>query len=95
MAKIDYDKEYTRDEVIALVGLAAVLEAEADNCDYTNRVMANSDLTEFAGYSDYTAAGDRVVAYYYQPSDVLREMAEAGDNDLGGLNWKIDHYKIV
>jgi hypothetical protein len=88
----------TREEAIKAVGLELVEEAERDNCDYTNRVTEGTEwqgYSEFAGFSSRNENGDMVVAYYYQPNEVLEKMAEDGDTDLGGLDWEIDHYEVI
>ena len=88
----------TREEAIKAVGLKLVEQVERMNCDYTNRVTDGTEwdgYTEFSAVSDYNDNMDRVVAYYYQPNEILEKMAEDGDNDLGGLDWEIDHYDVI
>jgi hypothetical protein len=38
---------------------------------------------------------ERVVAYYYQPNEVLDAMQADNNTDLGGLDWTIDHYDVL
>lgn len=88
----------TREEAIKVVGLELVEQAERDDCDFTNHLTEHSEhrgYTEFAGYSDYNENMERVVAYYYQPNEVLKAMQEDGNTDLGGLDWEIDHYDVI
>ena len=88
----------TREEAIKAVGLELVEEAEHDNCEFTSRV---TDGTEWQGYSEFQGCssrnenGDMVIAYYYQPNEVLKKMQEDEDTDLGSLDWEIDHYDVV
>lgn len=86
-------KEMTREQVVERMGLEMVESAESDNCDFTNRVMngtAWDGWTEFAGYSKANEEGERVVAYYYQKNEDLD-----ATEDLGSLDWEIDHYEIA
>lgn len=88
----------TREEAINAVGLELVEQAERDNCDFTCHLTEGSKwrgYTEFAGFSDYNENMERVVAYYYQPDEVLEEMRADGNTDLGGLDWEIDHYEVI
>ncbi len=84
----------SREQAVAIVGETAVLAAEADNCDYTNRLMPDNDSrVEFVGAAKAT---DRdgipctVRAYYYQETSALAEC-----DDLGALDWTIEGYEVV
>lgn len=87
---IEYDREYTREEVVELMGEDLVKQAEKDNC---TECRVSIVYTEYHGYSDETPDGDRVVAVYYQDNaEIKHEMQTVGD--LGGLDWEIHHYRI-
>lgn len=88
----------TREEAIKAVGLELVEQAESDNCVFTNHLTERSKwrgYTEFAGYSNYNENMERVVAYYYQPNEVLDAMRADNNTDLDGLDWTIDHYDVL
>lgn len=83
----------TREEAIKRMGLAMVESAEADSCDFTNRVTNGTEwdgFCEFAGYSEPNEDGKRVVAYYYQKNEDVD-----ATEDLGSLDWEIDHYEMA
>jgi hypothetical protein len=84
----------TREEAIKAVGLELVEQAESDNCVFINR-DEKQGYTEFGGYSTYNENMERVVAYYYQPNEVLEAMQADNNTDLGGLDWTIDHYDVL
>ena len=83
----------TREEAIETVGLELVEQAERENCECTCRV---TDGTEWNGYTEFSASSDlnenmdRVVVYYYQPTELVLET-----EDLGSLDWVIDHYEVI
>lgn len=88
----------TREEAIKIAGLEYVEQAEKENCECTCRVTEGTEwqgYTEFSACSDYNENMDRVVVYYYQPNEVLNQMQEDGNTDLGSLDWVIDHYDII
>jgi len=67
-----------------------VNQVEKMDCDFTSRLMQSheSHLVEFSA----TATEDGstgVVAYYYQNKDEVNNT-----EDLGNLDWKIDHYDV-
>lgn len=84
----------TREQAVAIVGEAAVLAAEADNCDYTNRVMPDNDSrVEFVGAAkatDRDGVPCTAWVYYYQEASTLAEC-----DDLGALDWAIEGYEVV
>lgn len=82
----------TREQAIDTVGLAKVLKVEAENCDFTNRVMQNEDVEFSASIKCKDKAGDNctLVAYYYQDKKTVDEI-----DDLGSLNWEIEGYEII
>lgn len=81
----------TREEAVSLVGEQAVLSAEKENCEPTGRHW-DGPVEFSAGFRAVDADGDRVtvVVYYYQS----RQEVEEAD-DLGDLNWVVDHYRVV
>lgn len=83
----------TREEAIKIAGLEYVEQAESENCECTCRVTAGTEwdgYTEFSASSDFNENMDRVVVYYYQPTELCLET-----EDLGSLDWEIDHYEVI
>ena len=84
----------SREAAVAIVGEAAVLAAESDNCDYTNRVMPDNDSrVEFVGAAkatDRDGVPCTARVYYYQEASTLAEC-----DDLGALDWAIEGYEVV
>jgi len=81
-----------REEAIALAGLEAVQQVEAEDCDFTNRV-ADSDFEEFSAsvkFTDDRGNEKTLIVYYYQPKDVVKEC-----EDLSNLKWEPVCYEIV
>jgi len=76
-----------RSDAIKLFGLDKVLELDAADCDFSNRVTGD-DTVEFSA-SVKLDSGDRLTAYYYQDSEAVQAC-----DDLAALNWQIDHYAI-
>lgn len=87
----------TRAQAVALVGEAAVIAAESDPAEYTNRVGYNGScqgdpLVEFAssaGARDVDGRPCTVLVYYYQ------QAAAANAEDLGALDWTPAGYEIA
>jgi len=84
----------SREQAVAIVGEAAVLAAERDNAEHTNRLMPDNDpRVEFVGAAKAT---DRdgipctARVYYYQEASSLAEC-----DDLGALDWAIEGYEVV
>ena len=83
----------TREEAIKAVGLELVEQAEHENCECTCRLTDGTEwdgYTEFSASSDYNENMDRVVVYYYQKTEDV-----SNTEDLGSLDWEIDHYEII
>ena len=84
--------DLTRSEAITLVGIEAVNQVEAENCDFTNRVQTDGDrYVEFSASVDCADKdGDAIlIAYYYQDeSDLVID-------DLGLLDWEIAGFEII
>jgi len=91
-------KTLTREQAVAIVGLAAVEAVEAENCDFTNRVGYNGscqgdELVEFsASVSGKDADGNvfHLRAFYYQDA---ADVDEHGD-DLSCLDWEVYGYIV-
>ncbi len=79
----------TREQAINLVGIAAVMAVEAKNCDFTNRVMDDGGVVEFAA-SVVTSEGV-LTAYYY----TSQEEIDAAGEDLSDVDWEIYGYEIA
>jgi hypothetical protein len=77
----------TREEAVAQVGEQAVAQVEAQNCDFTNRVM-ESGWVEFS--ASIKLGEETMTAYYYQTQAAI-EAAE----DLGSLTWEVEGYEVV
>jgi hypothetical protein len=77
----------TREQAVAQVGEQAVAEVNAENCDFTNRVM-DGGLVEFS--ASVRVGNDTLTAYYYQDQSAV-DAAEGLDQ----LNWEIEGYEIV
>lgn len=81
----------TREQAIERVGIELVEAVEKENCDFTNRI---TNGTEWQGYCEFSASLKNdlgtVVVYYYQ-----KEEDVDATEDLGSLDWEIDHYDVV
>lgn len=66
----------TREQAIAIVGLAMVEVAEADNCEPTSRCMPDADKgwVEYAGH-----AGD-VTVYYWLSAEHMERYGEHAED---------------
>ena len=86
----------TEEKAIALVGAAAILRVQSENCEPTSRCDANLDLDEVVEFSasvDCThldGAPCTLTAYYYPDQDDLDD----NQDDLGGVDWVIAGYEI-
>jgi len=85
----------SRQQAIDQVGAEAVKRVEAENCDFTNRLMPAGweDEIEFSSSiicTDHNGNDCRLIAYYYQDADTVNE-AEGLDH----LDWIIHGYEIV
>ena len=76
-----------RSDAIKLFGFDNVLELDAVDCDFSNR-LTGDDTVEFIA-SVKLDSGDRLTAYYYQDSEAVQAC-----DDLATLNWQIDHYTL-
>ncbi len=77
----------TREQAVAAVGEEAVAKVEAENCDFTNRVM-DGGWVEFA--ASVKVGDDTLTAYYYQTQEAVDAV-----EDLGSLTWEIEGYEVV
>ena len=85
----------TRDEAIAIVGLAAVQAVEAKNCEPTGRVGYNGECQgdDLCEWSASVSVDDGVlIAYYYTSNSDDQAMA---DGDGSDVDWVINGYEIV
>lgn len=83
----------SREQAVAIVGEATVAACEAENCDFTNRLMGDPSVVEFrASKPGVNQAGDDVMLsiYYYQDAADLE-----GVDDLGSLDWTIEGYEVA
>lgn len=89
----------TRAQAVAIVGETAVAQAEAANCEPTNRVGYNGAIQDdsLIEWSASAAAEDNdgtecsVKVYYYTTQ---AEIDAAGD-DLSNVNWEIAGYEVA
>jgi len=82
----------TREEVVGLVGEAAVAAVDNENCDFTNRVGYNGscqgdDEVEFS--ASVSTEDGVLIAYYYQDAESVDK------NELDCLDWQIRGYEFV
>lgn len=84
----------SREQVIDMVGEAAVKAVEKENCDFTGRLQCDGDTrVEFAASVSATNNdGDEVtlIAYYYQEQESI-DAVEALDQ----LDWEIEGFDVV
>ena len=90
---------YTREEIITLVGEAAVARLDRENCEPTNRTgyngaAAGNEQIEWAAtvrvdHDDY----ERLTAYYYTNASDEARVADFG-GDWGSVDFVIDHYSL-
>lgn len=85
----------TREQAVAIVGEATVAKAEADNCDFTNRVQTDGDTDVEFSASARNDKGDIVIVYYYQTQEALDGPDGEGIEDLGSLDWTIAGYEVI
>jgi hypothetical protein len=72
---------------------ALVVDAEETNCEPTSRVQDDCDTTVEYKASATTDNGRAGVSVFYYPEEA--EFTDSfGDplEDLGGIDWQIDHY---
>ena len=81
----------SREEAIKQAGIEIVEKVEKENCDFSNRVMDNSDVefTASAKFVDEEGTNRTLIAYYYQDKEEVRDV-----DDLGNLEWEIEGYEI-
>ena len=85
----------TREQAVAIVGEATVAKAEADNCDYSNRVQTDGDTAVEFCASARNEAGDIVIVYYYQSQEAIDGPGGDGVDDMGSLDWQIAGYEVI
>lgn len=84
----------SREQAIAAVGVEAVEKVEAENCDFTSRIMPPGwgDVVEFSACTkcvDHDGDDCVLVAYYYQDQSAVDEA-----DKLDHLDWEIAGYEI-
>ena len=89
-----YKGTLTRAQAAVLVGEDAINRVEAENCEFTNRLMpwGFEDEVEFSASVRCTDIGGSectLTAYYYQDRIAVDEAEE-----LGHLDWDIHGYEI-
>ncbi len=88
----------TREEAVAMVGEEAVAKVESEDCDFTNRMQTDGDTgVEFSASvrcKDQNGDDCVLIAYYYQEQEALDDLEEAGNDDLGLLDWEIEGYEV-
>lgn len=83
----------TREQAVAQVGSEAVDKVDAENCDFTNRLLPDNSRVEFSASvpcEDKDGYECTLLAYYYQDADDL-----VGVEDLSDLTWTIAGYEVV
>jgi hypothetical protein len=95
--------KYTRKQAIEMLGIAAVREVEAENCEPTNRVGVNGacegdSLREWSASVKATTIPDGikcVLTVYYYTTNKQDEHMAACEGDGSVIDWTIDHYTIL
>jgi hypothetical protein len=83
-------EKLNRKQAVDMCGEETVAQVDRERCDFTNRLMPdNSGSVELAAYVTLDD-GSHLAAYYYQDEDEINEC-----EDMGRLDWVIDHYAIV
>lgn len=88
----------TREQAIAIVGVAAVEKVEAENCEPTNRVGFNGacqgddecEWSAFIGCEDLSGEKCRLTAYYYTTNEEDELIGEDGSS----ITWVIHHFSV-
>jgi len=88
--------EMTRQEAIKIVGREEVERVERENCEPTNRLISDSNLTEWIATIDLEN-GDGCLEIYYLTTPQDEKEVEENGGDLGAIDWenRIDHYSII
>lgn len=77
----------TREQAVAQVGEEAVAKVDAENCDFTNRVMDGG----WVEFSASVKVGDETLTAYYYQTQAAVDAAE----DLGNLTWEVKGYEVI
>lgn len=97
-----FHRNLSTETLVSLLGQEVLDRLERENCDFTGRVSAEldcSNLIEFSAsikvnidlsHLEFLENSMIVTAYYYQDKDLVK-----GVEDLGILNWKIDHVTLT
>ena len=82
----------TREELIQKVGIEYVDALENEACEPTSRLIYDAFEPEHAGMVEFQSCIETekglISAYYYQKAEDME-----GVDDLGDLNWEVDHYE--
>lgn len=82
----------TREQAVALVGQGFVEQVEEKNCDFSNRVTSDGTVEFVATVNagkDEDGFDLTISAYYFQDADAVDSV-----EDIGDLNWSVDHYTV-
>ena len=98
---INYDN-LTRDQAVMLVGADTVAELDNAQCEWHSTSAWTDNLPDGQHTQCYTAstyAPDEcewtlLTAYYYQPDSAFIDAFGDPIEDLGNLDWVIDHYAL-
>ena len=89
----------TREEVVAVVGEGWVNAVESENCecdcivtnDYTREQWSAVVLFNHGHYVDFGSDSyTGIKAVYYMDAELTNNC-----EDLGSLDWEIDHYELI
>ena len=87
-------RNLTREQAVALVGTKIVEDAESKNCEWygnneLDQVEKWTAKVSFEKDDIYHGVPCDFLAVYYQPLYSTNNV-----EDLGSLNWEINHYEI-
>ena len=90
-------KELSEEEISKILTPEEKEEVDSANCDCTNRVTSGTEWDGFSEWASDTKLGNgwTVRAYYYQPEEAFYREDGEQIEDLGELDWVIDHYMIT
>lgn len=93
----EYNGKLSRIQVIAEVGEEAVIKAEKENCEPTNRVgfcgsSKGDDMIEWK--ASLKLEDGRILSVYYYTDEVDEENA-SNANDWGFIEWDAWGYEII
>ena len=72
---------------------ALVSKAEADQCEPTSRLQDDNDTTiEYKGSAVTNDGRNGVDVFYYPEEEEFTDAFGEPVEDLGNIDWQIDHY---